>query len=183
MIKCNKWTKALICVISFFGANIGYAQFDGLQINLEKKSMVSYKNQRISIFCSYDGQHCYVGNKANPKYDASNPDTWSKRDADTLQEISKRDFNRIAELSLALSSINLLGGLNPSEISITHDPTIIELEITIGGQKVTYSLFLPLNQNDFHFGQFEALCEEIIILANKNPDEFLERKGKKWPKK
>lgn len=140
------------------------------------------KNQRISIFCSFDGQHYYVGNKDTPEVNPSNPDVWMKRDADTLFEISKHEFNRISELVLGLSSINLLGGLDASELWITNDPTIIELELSISGQTVSYCLFLPLNQKNVRFKQFEEACEAIILLAHEDPDEFLERKSKKWYK-
>lgn len=179
LLNINKMKNILLVLMLLLGTNV-FAQFNGLQINLEKKSIVIDKNQRISVYCSYDGQHYYVGNKANPKIDTSNPDTWDKRDADTQNEISKEDFNRISEMALGLSSITLLGALDPSDIRIVHDPTIIELELYISGQSVTYTMFLPLNQNDFHYRQFEDLCEQIILLAGENPDVFLERKARKW---
>ncbi len=177
----KNWTIVLAIAIALFRVNVAFGQFEGLQINLEKKSMVIGKNQRISLFSSYDGQHYYVGNKADPKMDSSNPDSWFKRDVDTLIEISKQEFNVVSEKVLGLSSINLLCGLNANSFKIVHDPTIIELELSINGQTVSYSLFLPLYQNT-HFKQFEEVCEAIILLANEDPDEFLERKSKKWYK-
>ena len=174
-MKNNMKHKALLLFLLLLSTNV-FAQFDGLQINLEKKSLVIAKNQRISVFCSYDGQHYYVGSKTNPKIDTSNPETWDKRDADTLLEISKEDFNRISEMALGLSSVTLLGALDPSELYIVHDPIVIELELYISGQSVKYSLFLPLSQNDFHNRQFLDLCEQIILLAGEDPNKFLERK-------
>lgn len=172
----NKIMKNNVLLLFLLLSTNVFAQFDGLQINLEKKSLVIAKNQRISVFCSYDGQHYYVGSKANPKIDASNPETWNKRDADTLLEISKEDFNRISEMALGLSSITLLGALDPSDVWIVNDPTVIELELDISGQSVKYSLFLPLSQDDFHNRQFLDLCEQILLLAGEDPNKFLERK-------
>ena len=171
----NIMKNSILLLFLLLSTNV-FAQFDGLQINLEKKSIVIAKNQRISVFCSYDGQHYYVGSKANPKIDTSNPDTWDKRDADNLHEISKENFNRISEMALGLSSVTLLGALDPSELYIVHDPIVIELELYISGQSVKYSLFLPLSQNDFHNRQFLDLCEQIILLAGEDPNKFLERK-------
>ena len=171
----NIMKNSVLLLFLLLSTNV-FAQFDGLQINLEKKSIVITKNQRISVFCSYDGQHYYVGSKANPKIDTSNPDTWDKRDADNLHEITKEDFNRISEMALGLSSVTLLGALDPSELYIVHDPIVIELELYISGQSVKYSLFLPLSQNDFHNRQFLDLCEQIILLAGEDPNKFLERK-------
>ena len=154
-----------------------FAQFDGLQINLAKKSFLVAKNQRISIYCSYDDKsnsHYYAGNKANPKYDS--PESWW--DFDTIRELSKEDFNRISESALGLSSVTLLGAIDPRELRIVYDPTVIELELNISGQSVKYSLFLPLSQDDFHNRQFLDLCEQIILLAGEDPNKFLERK--KW---
>ena len=177
----KNWIIVLAVAIALFWANVAFGQFDGLQINLEKKSMVIGKNKRISLFCSFDGQHYYVGNKAAPKMDSSNPDSWFKRDADTLMEISKQEFNVVSEMVLGLSSINILDGLDVNSFKIVHDPTILELELSINGQTVSYRLFLPLYQNT-HFKQFEEVCEAIILLAKEDPDEFLERttKKKKW---
>ena len=171
----NIMKNSVLLLFLLLSTNV-FAQFDGLQINLEKKSIVIAKNQRISVFCSYDGQHYYVGSKANPKIDTSNPDTWDKRDADNLHEITKEDFNRISEMALGLSSVTLLGALDPSELYIVHDPIVIELELYISGQSVKYSLFLPLSQNDFHNRQFLDLCEQIILLAGEDSNKFLERK-------
>lgn len=168
----------LLVAIALFVSNACYSQFDGLQINLEKKSFVVTKNQRVSVFCSPDGAHFYVGNKSIPKVDYSNPDSWMKRDADTLFEISKTDFDRIAELALGLSSINLLGGINTSALYIVNDPVLVELELCINGQIVSYSIFLPVDCENRHFSQFCKLCEEILLLAKVDPDVFLERKTK-----
>ena len=171
----NIMKNSVLLLFLLLSTNV-FAQFDGLQINLEKKSIVIAKNQRISVFCSYDGHHYYVGSNANPKIDTSNPDTWDKRDVDNLHEITKEDFNRISEMALGLSSVTLLGALDPSELYIVHDPIVIELELYISGQSVKYSLFLPLSQNDFHNRQFLDLCEQIILLAGEDPNKFLERK-------
>lgn len=158
----------------------GFAQFNGLQINLEKSCHVIEQNKRISVFCDFDGQHYYIGNKVSPRIDYSNPETWFKQDADTLRELSKNEFDRIAELVLGLSSINLLFGLNLNELGIAHDPDVVLLELFINGQSISYRLYLPLNPNNSHLKQFEDVCEQIILLAEENPDVFLERRTNKW---
>lgn len=173
----NMKHNALLLFLILLSTNM-FAQFDGLRINLAKKSMFIAKNQRISIYCSFDdnsNSHYYVGNKANSKYDSAN----SYWDFDTIREISKEDFNRISEMALGLSSVTLLGALDPSEVRIVYDPTTIDLELWINGQSVSYSLFLPLSQDDFHNRQFLDLCEQIVLLAGEDPNKFLEIK-KKW---
>ena len=82
-------------------------------------------------------------------------------------------------MALGLSSVTLLGALDPSEVRIVYDPTTIDLELRINGQSVSYSLFLPLSQDDFHNRQFLDLCEQIVLLAGEDPNKFLEIK-KKW---
>ena len=174
----KNWIIVLAIAIALFRANMALGQLDGLQINLEKKSKVIGESQRISLFCSFDGKHYYVGSKAAPKMDFSNPDSWFKRDADTLMEITKQEFNVVSEMVLGLSSINLIGGLDANSFKIVHDPTIIELELSMNGQTISYRLFLPLCHNT-HFKQFEEVCEAIILLAKGDPDAFLERAAKK----
>lgn len=175
-IKSCIVSKTLLFLMLLLSTNV-FAQFDGLGITLMKKSFIIAKNQRIKVYFSFDenhGSHYYIGNKANPKYD-SPQSFW---DFDTIKEISKEDFNRISEMALGLSSVTLLGAIDPSELQIVYDPIVIELELDINGQSVTYSLFLPLSQDDFHNRQFLNLCEQIILLAGEDPNKFLERK--KW---
>lgn len=157
-----------------------YAQFNGVQINLEKKSMVIGESKRVSVFSDMKSNRYFVGNKESPKIDNSNPDTWFKRDADTLFEISKIDFDRVSELCIGFSSINLCGGMKTNDYIISTEPKLLELEIIIGGQSICYTLFLPFDKNNEHLKQMEDLCETILLLAGEDVDAFLERKEKKW---
>ena len=176
-MRNNMKHNAILLFLILLSTNV-FAQFDGLRINIAKKSMLIAKNQRISMYCFYDDNgdsHYYVGNKANPKYDNAN----SYWDFDTIREILKEDFNRISEMALGLSSVTLLGAIDPSEVRIVCDPTIIDLELSINGQSVSYTLFLPLSQDDYHNRQFLDLCQQIVLLAGEDPNKFLEIK-KKW---
>ena len=157
-----------------------FAQYNALQINLEKHSVVIGKSQRVSVFCDFDGKHYYVGRKGSPKLEYSNPETWIKRDADCLKEITKKEFDSMAEMVLGLSSMNLVFGLNLVEYEITHDPDCVLLELSISGQRIVYELFLPFDPTNSHLKQFESICEQILLLADEDPDEFLNRQSKKW---
>ena len=160
-----------------------FAQYNALQINLEKHSTIIGKNQRISVFCDFDGQHYYVSRKDYPIMESSNPETWFKRDANCLKEITKKEFDSTAEMVLGLSSMNLVFGLNLVEYEISHDPDRILLELSISGQRIVYELFLPFDTTNSHTKQFESICEQIILLADEDPDEFLNRQSKKWYQK
>jgi hypothetical protein len=157
-------------------ANV-FAQFDALQINLEKHSIVIGEDQRISLFCDFDGCHYYVVKKASCQNDYSKQETWFKRDGDWIKELEKGEFDEMAEIVLGLSVMNLAFGLNLANLEIVHDPKTILLELVINGQIISYQLNLPLNSNNNKLKQFENICERIIMLANENPDTFLERKG------
>lgn len=172
---------SILIVSILFQTNL-LAQYDGLRITLWKGSLVVDKTEKICAYCNPVDSSYYVAIKKQPRF----PDDWMSENHDTVYEIAKNEFNRLAELCLGLSSLNILGGIDASAVFFGNEfGSSLLLDLMINGQSVSYRINSPFDKNNRHFKQFGEVCEAIILLAKEDPDEFLERKTKKkkWYKK
>lgn len=164
--KANLFFMFVLCF------HVCFAQYDGLQINLEIHNPFK-KNNRLRISLYKEDSTYIVCLKNNPIFKKDDYKTWLKRDADTIIIIGKEDFNRIAEKSMNLSSSMILKGMNPSNPIIGNDGTGVILEIVVTMDKISYSIWSPdYNTKERNLEPFLAICKEILLLAKLKPKDY-----------
>lgn len=159
----------LFMLVLYF--QVSFAQYNYLEINLEIHTLKKENNYiRISLY-QEDSISFFLGIKKNP---ILNPMDWLKRDADTIIKISKEDFNSVAEKVMALSSSEMLKGMNPSNARIGFDGSTVILEIVVTMDRISYSIWSPrCDTKERNLEQFLAICKEILFLAKiKYKDYF-----------
>lgn len=166
--------KVLLFYILVLCFQTSFAQYCGLQINLEVQTSKEDNNHiRISLY-QEDSVSYFLGIKKNPILDTKDYKTWLKRDADTVIIVDKADFNRISEKSMNLSSSMVLKGMNPSNPMIGNDGNVANLEIVVTMDKITYSIWSPAyNTKARNLEPFLAICKEILLLAKIKPKDYL----------
>jgi len=144
-----------------------FAQYDALQINLEIFNPKNKKNNRLRLSLYRDDSSLYVISvKNNPEFKNDNYETWLKRDSDTALKISKEDFNSVAEKVIALSSFEVLKGMNPSNPIIWNDGIGVILEMVVNMDKIKFSIVDPnYNTKERNLEPYIVICKEILLLA------------------
>lgn len=151
-----------------------FCQYEGVEICLTKNSFVIDENRRITLFYNNSSNSYFAGVKYWPYIDENDISSFSPTKADTLFTISKIDFNRIVELCLGLSSLNILSGMNTQETTVVNDPNSITLTIWANYESVRYDFLLPIdNARERHLQQFVVLCKEIINTTDLSVNSFL----------
>jgi len=157
-------------LVLYFQAS--FAQYNYLQINLEIET--PKKKNHHTRFSLYQDSLFYIGIKNNSIIYNDKPETWLKRDFDTIINIRKEDFNKIAEMSMSLSSFTILKGINPSNPIIGNDGIVANLELVVTMDKISYSIWNPSsNTKERNLEPFLAICKEIILLAKMKPKDYL----------
>jgi len=168
--------KTINRIISFLiltaCGQVSLAQNNYTQINLEIES--SKKKTQHVRFSLYQDSLFYLGIKTSPIRDPKNPETWLKRDADTVIKISKGEFNKIEEMLASLSTSKVLKGMNPLDPSVSNDGTIVTLEIAVVSNKISYCIWSPTYKTrERNLEPFLAICKEVLLLSKKNFKDFL----------
>ncbi|GAB4459506.1 MAG: hypothetical protein Fur0028_13130 [Bacteroidales bacterium] len=159
----------LFMLVLYFQAS--FAQYNYLQINLEIETQK--KKNHHTRFSLYQDSLFYIGIKNNPIIYNDKPETWLKRDFDTIIKIRKEDFNKIAEMSMSLSSFTILKGMNPSNPIIGNDGIVANLELVVTMDKISYSIWNPSsNTKERNLEPFLAICKEILLLAKMKPKDY-----------
>jgi len=149
-----------------------FAQYNYLQINLEIETQKK-KNPYIRFSLYYQDSLFYISIKNNPKIYNDKPETWLKRDADTIIKISKENFNKIAEMCMNLSSYTIFKRMNPSNPIMGMDGIIVNLELVVTMDKISYSIWSPdYNTKERNLEPFLAICKEILLLAKLKPKDY-----------
>lgn len=151
-----------------------FAQFEGLQINLEVQTTKKEKKHiRLSLYHK-DSTVSLLGIKYNPIVDTHDYKTWLKRDVDTIIEISTEKFNRIAEMSMNLSSSLIIEGAKPSNPKIGNDGVVVNLELVVTMDKISYNVWSPMhNTKERNLESFLDICKEILLSAKLKSKEIL----------
>lgn len=170
MKETKKIIFLFILVLCF---QASFAQYNYLQINLEIQTAKKENNKiRISLY-QEDSVSFFLGIKKNPAIYYDKPETWLKRDADTVIKIRKEDFNSVAKEVMSLSSFELFKGMNPSNPIIGNDGIGVNLEIVVTMDKITYSIWSPTcDIKERNLDPFLAICKEILLLAKLKPKDY-----------
>lgn len=162
----------LLMLVSY--CQTSYAQHNYLQTNLEFQSSINNNNNlRISLY-QEDSVSFFLGIKKNPILDSKNFNTWLKRDADTIIKITREDYNSVMEKIMALSSVKVLSGMNPSNPIIGNHDIIVSLEIVSIMDKIEYSIWSPgTNTKERNLEPFLAICKEILLLSKIKSKDYL----------
>ena len=127
--------RILLFIIITLKVQILFAQYDFVQINLEfADNKTQFGKYRISMYKNLDS--CFVGIKHNPVLDNTAPETWLKRDHDTILDIDESSFINIVEKCINLPSKEIILGTNPTNPLLPCAG--VNLEINIIGQKIEY---------------------------------------------
>ncbi len=166
--------KIILFFILVLFFQTSFAQYDGLQINLEIHNPFK-KNNRLRISLYKEDTSLYVIRlKNNPVFKKDDYETWLKRDADTIIKINKENFNKISEMVMDLSSYEIFKGMNPSNPMLGNDGYVANLEIVVTMDKITYSIWSPAyNTKARNIEPFLAICNEILLLAKMKPKDYL----------
>jgi len=168
--------KTIVKMVSFLALTlcsyVFVAQSNYLQINLEIKNSKK-KNQHVR-FSLYQDSLFYLATKTNPAVDLKDPQTWLERDADTIIKINKSDFEKVVGMLTNLSPSKILNGMNPTNPSIGNDGSIVTLNVGIGANKISYSIWSPTNNTkERNLEQFLSICKEILSLSKRNVKDFM----------
>ncbi len=166
--------KAVVFFVFFLFFHSGFAQFAALQINMEVRTFRKEDHHtRFSLYCK-DSTISLLGIKHNPVVDSNDPETWMKRDADTVIEISIADFNKIVGMAINLSPSLIIKGAHPNNFMISHERTSVSLDLAVNGEHISYIVESPIyNTESRNLGPFLAICKEILLLAKLKPRVIL----------
>lgn len=150
-----------------------YAQYDGLQITLEIINPHKKSNRlRCSLYKENPTLYL-ISIKNNPVFKADDYDTWLERDSDTIIKISEEEFNRIAMMTMNLSSSMIFKGMNPSNPLIGNDGYGVNLELDVTMDKIYYSIWCPsYNTKERNLEPFLEVCKDILLLAKMKPKDY-----------
>ena len=163
--------KILLFIIITLNVQILFAQYDYVQINLEfADNKTQFGKYRISMYKNLDS--CFVGIKHNPVLDNTAPETWLKRDHDTILDIDESSFINIVEKCINLPSREIILGTNPTNPLLPCAG--VNLEINIIGQKIEYNIYSPSEDTkERGLEEFYEVCRDIIELSGMKPKKFL----------
>ncbi|MBR5631653.1 MAG: hypothetical protein IKW82_08425 [Bacteroidales bacterium] len=175
-------TKVLLSIVLITVIHLKvFSQYDGVEICLTKHSPVISENQRITLFYEESFDSYFAGIKNYPYINEKDISSFDSKNADTLFKMSKTDFNRIVEMCIGLSSLNVLSGMNMQGTAIIYEGSSISLMISANYESVRYDILLPIeNVSERHLQQFVVLCEEILKITNLSAKRFLGIKTKRF---
>lgn len=169
--------NTLFCVLAFVLVPLfSNAQHDGVKLILDVNHPF-FQSLRITLYKNIDSSYV-IGINRNFSYDSIH----HHFKFDNIVFSNKAEFNRLMDKAINLPVQSILNNLNTT--SIYNEATVYTLLIKGFLDLISYSSTAPYDETEKrHLVEFVELCDELVRLANLDPDNLLIRKPYTNPRK